>query len=432
MKRRHALVFGAILILCAFIISPAGISNPISYGDDGCEDCHSEFKAFTVTIDAPKEVPDNYDFEYKVIVRNTGEHKVQKLQTVMILSEAPNLKATMEGGEPYHEEMSGSVGIGGTQSYSFPVTFGAVRAEIILDGDEGLHGRNNIDLAVTSPSGQEWISEESGADEQISLDAGELERGGAGDYDVTISYFIGGPSISFTLTMDVEYSVEQQLLKGPDLGSGESHTFTWPLSSSEKGDNTVLIAVSGTAHHEHSENEDPLTTDSKDYTIEKSSNLKVGDKYVYEPPKEEFQGSISILLLERVTGLLSGVLLILSIGLCGYLKPISSWIEKVTGGRASRIKWHCRVSLVLIFLSLLHGIMLPFSPHARSLKGLALGTTAFLALTALGYLGWQQKPLKKRLGMDTWSRLHLILTIAAVAIVVIHALLEGSDFAWLR
>jgi hypothetical protein len=76
--------------------------------------------------------------------------------------------------------------------------------------------------------------------------------------------------------------------------------------------------------------------------------------------------------------------------------------------------------------------MLPFSPYARSLKGLALGIPAFIILTALGYFGWQQKPFKKKWGYERWQKLHLVLTIMAVAIVAIHAILEGTDFAWLR
>jgi hypothetical protein len=431
MKRIQALLLATVLLLAGFLIPPYDISSAPLDNDD-CEECHSEFNAFTVTIDAPSEVPENYDFEYKVIVRNNGEHDVQSLQAVIYLTEAPNLQAQLEGGEPHHEEVSGSVTAGGTQTYIFPVVAGASEAKIVLDGDDGLLGLNDIDLTVRSPSGQEWASADSGADEQVTLDAKDLMRGGAGDYEVEIVWFVGSPSISFSLIIDVEYGVDQLIFQGPDLAPGEKHTFVLPLKSMSKGENTIKTAVSATAYHEHSESDDPLITDSKDYTIEESWNLEVGEKFVYEPPDEEFQGTVSILLLERITGLLAGLLLIFSIVLCGYLKPLSSRVEGFLGGKVKRIKWHCWVSLLLLSTSLFHGILLPFSPHARSLKGLALGIPAFLILTALGYFGWQQGSLRKKWGAEKWSKVHLLLTILAVIIVAIHAILEGSDFAWLR
>lgn len=432
MKRIHTAIFTILLILGIMFMPTISVPAPFSNQDEGCEDCHSEFNAFTLTVDAPSEVPEDYEFEFKVIVRNHGEHEVQGLQALLSLSEASTLEPLREGGEPFHDEISGSVNVGGTQTYSFPVVEGASEAIISLDGDEGFLGRNDIDLTVTGPSGEVWQSADPGADEALNLDFRDLERGGYGDYNVIVEYFIGGPSISYSLTIDVEYSASLQILQGPDLAPGEEHIFVWPLKSLSKGENTVNVAVSGTAYYEHSENDDSVTTDSKEYTFDESSSLKVGDKLVYQSPNEDFQGSMDILFLERITGLLSGVFLILSIAFCGYFKPLCSTIEKITEGRANRCKWHCRVSLVLLFIALFHGLLLPFSPYARTLTGLALGTPAFLILGALGYIGWQQKILMKQWGMEKWRKLHLVLTIAVVIIVIIHAVLDGSDFAWLR
>jgi hypothetical protein len=50
----------------------------------------------------------------------------------------------------------------------------------------------------------------------------------------------------------------------------------------------------------------------------------------------------------------------------------------------------------------------------------------------LGYIGWQQKTLIERWDYDKWQKLHLWLTILAVVLVTLHAILDGSDFAWLR
>ncbi|UCE72886.1 MAG: hypothetical protein JSV56_07570, partial [Methanomassiliicoccales archaeon] len=100
--------------------------------------------------------------------------------------------------------------------------------------------------------------------------------------------------------------------------------------------------------------------------------------------------------------------------------------------RVKRIKWHCRTSFFLLLISFAHGIMLPFSPHAAAQRGLAPGTSAFIVLGILGYIGWQQVPLKKKLGAKRWRMIHLILTILVVIIVIAHAVMDGTDFAWLR
>lgn len=431
MKRIHTLILVIAFIILVVLMPPIGFSSPISSADQECEECHSEFEAFKVIIDAPQEVPEEYDFEYKVIVRNRGEHSVQDLSAIIDLSEAPNLEPALGGGEPYHDEISGSVSFGSPESYSFPILEGASNAVIILDGDEGLLGRNDIDLFVESPSGDTWESTSSGADEGVSLNTNTLRRAGAGEYTARVEYFIGGLSVSFTLTIDVEYGVNQIYLQGSDIAQGEKYTFVLPLKSKTKGDNTITTVVTGTAYYEHRD-EEPSASDSHEYTNEESSDLKVGDRYVYSPPSEDFEVSINIILLERVTGLLSALLLILSIGLCGYIRPINSRVEKILSGKASRVKWHCRGSLLLLLLSFMHGILLPFSPHASSLRGLIPGTIAFIFLSMLGYVGWQQKTLIQRWGLEKWRRIHLVLTLIVIFIVVVHAIMDGSDFSWLR
>lgn len=216
---------------------------------------------------------------------------------------------------------------------------------------------------------------------------------------------------------------------GPDLGPGDEYTFSWSLKSISKGDNTVLAVVSGTAYHDH---EDPSTQDSELYTYESSFELEVGDRFVYSPPERDLSVAISVIDIERVTGMLSLVVLLISIALSGLLAPIRTKVEGILGGSGKRIKWHCRISFGLILLSFIHGILLPFSPHASHLRGLALGSSAFVVLGALGFVGLYQKLLIDRWGAKNWSRLHLMLTILAVIIVIVHAVLDGTDFAWLR
>jgi hypothetical protein len=158
----------------------------------------------------------------------------------------------------------------------------------------------------------------------------------------------------------------------------------------------------------------------------------VGTKLVYSEPELHESGSINILLLERILGILSAIGLMGSLGFSSIFSPVYSRIERFVGGAASRVKWHCRISKVMLFFSLIHGILLPFSPHASTLRGLLPGTLAFLILGGLGYIGWRQNILRKSWGNEKWKRIHLILSVFAVIIVIAHAVMDGTDFAWLR
>jgi hypothetical protein len=429
MKNSKILIASILIIILVLFMPTPSISYPFSNIDQECEECHSDFEAFELIIDAPSEVPEDYEFDFKVIVKNQGEHDVQDLMAVIDLSDAPYLELASGVSEPYHQEHSGSVGIGGTETYSFPVEESASDAVIDLDGDEGLFGMNDIDLVVTSPNGREWTSEESSTDEQVILDRQDFIRGGYGEYTVDVIYFMGRPPISFTLTIDVTYEANGSYLPGSDIGPGEEYTFLLPLRSTGKGDNIIDVTVTGTAYHDHGETD---ATDSHFYTYEESSEVRVGEKFVYSPPDDSEGIRISILLLERITGLLSGFFLIVSTAFSGLFKPVSSRVEKFVGGGSKRTKWHCRVSFVLIILSLFHGILLAFSPHAAVQRGLALGTSAFIVLGLLGFVGWQQKLLTQQWGSKKWRRTHLVLTIIVVIVILVHALADGTDFAWIR
>lgn len=437
MKKNQTQFFTLIITIVIIIILAMSLLLFISQDEEGEEECdagdegHKGFEAFTLTTDAPSEVPDNYEFDYKVIVRDEWKHEVLGLEAILYLLESPHLEFISGTPEPYHRDESSSVSFTSSSiSFTFPVEENATLATLRVDGDEGLLGRNNIDLNVYNPDGDMlWVVGGAGANPELALKAEDLSDGGYGDWRAEVIYVRGTPSISFSITIDVQYDLKHSKLAGPDLGPGDEYTFSWPLRSISKGDNTVLVVVSGTAHHDH---EDPSTQDSELYSYESSFELKVTDRFVYSPPKRDWEQAISVIDIERTTGILSGIVLFISIVMSGLYRPMRNRIEGVLGGASNRIRWHCGTSFFLMLLSFVHGILLPFSPHALTLRGLTLGSSAFVVLGALGFIGLYQKSLTERWGAKNWSRAHLVLTILAVIIVIVHAVLDGTDFAWLR
>lgn len=437
MNKNKTQFFTLIIIACVVLVVAMGIILSIPEGEEGEEECeegdegHGDFEAFSLTIDAPTEVPDDYEFDYKVIVRDEWKHEVLGLEAMLDISDAPHLEFQSGMPEPYHNEQSGSVSFSsGSQSFTFPIEDNASMATIKVDGDEGPLEVNNIDLNVYSPDNDIlWVVGGAGANPELTLEAEDLREAGYGEYRAEVIYVVGMPTISFSITIDVQYENRKSVQSGPDLGPGDEHTFSWSLRSIAKGENTVSVIVSGTAHHDH---ENPSHPDSELYTYDASSEIEVGDRYVYNPPDKEWEQELSIIDIERVTGIFSALVLIISIVLSGMFKPMRNKIEGLLGGAARRVKWHCGISFVLILLAFLHGILLPFSPHASTLRGLALGSSAFIVLGLLGFVGLYQKPMIARWGAKNWSRLHLMLTILTIIVVIIHAALDGTDFAWLR
>ncbi len=89
MKRLQAVAITTAIILASIIATPLLNSQGIiDFNRAGCGSCHSGFTAFTITIDAPTEVPTGHEFQYKAKVKNSGSHEVHDLKAKITLDES--------------------------------------------------------------------------------------------------------------------------------------------------------------------------------------------------------------------------------------------------------------------------------------------------------------------------------------------------------
>ena len=142
MKRIHALIFALSLVIISLAIPPSGFSKDLLNIDQECQECHSEFEPFEVVIDAPSEVPVEYDFEYKVIVRNNGDHEVQDIEAIIDLSGAEFLETSLIGGEPYHDEI-----------YTAPLNLQAAHSPGSCNGGDALADNHRSSCVFCKRSG---------------------------------------------------------------------------------------------------------------------------------------------------------------------------------------------------------------------------------------------------------------------------------------
>lgn len=125
----------------------------------------------------------------------------------------------------------------------------------------------------------------------------------------------------------------------------------------------------------------------------------------------------------RATGLLSLGLLVTSVVL-GYVRR---------GGKR-RVRVHCAVSWFILGLSAYHGILLVLGPYNRVWLGnwLLLGYGAAVSMGVSSVNGLLQRRMTKRIGHKAWMWLHRISLLTAIVLVVIHAILIGTDFKPVR
>ncbi|MGQ9583224.1 MAG: hypothetical protein ACUVV6_06895 [Thermoplasmatota archaeon] len=123
-------------------------------------------------------------------------------------------------------------------------------------------------------------------------------------------------------------------------------------------------------------------------------------------------------LAGRATGIASLGLLIASLAL-----------GLVRGGGRRRVRVHCAVSWLILALSIYHGTLLALGPYSSMAwtPYLILGWVSAALMAIASVSGLLRRWMTRTLGAKRWHNLHRYATALALVIVVIHALLIGTD-----
>jgi len=407
-------VHGVIVLLVAtFILATGGAVAGDTWGmQTSCVACHAGFVPVTILLEAPVEVPEEFAFDAEVTLINDGGHDVQDLILELELSDSPTLVASEVHREPYHDDVSGEVTPVSDEMTTFPVAQGSDSVELLLSGGGGV---DDMDLLLSSPDGRSWSSSTSGDGEGITLEAAEVAAGGYGTWTARVSHVFGRPRIPFDLSIDVTYAREDAPhITAPDLSTGESFSDGWEITSLEKGDNSVTVLVSGSVYHAHA---DPDIESSSAFTVEVSSDILVGDRFIEGNAGDGAGGSsITSTVPGRIIGLLTYILLILAFttnSRINITRPL--------------VPYHGILSRAAVGLAVLHWTLLYLGPYAETSTGLFSG---LIGLTLFGVLAFTGQFMD---GVDGPNRrIHLVLSMTLVALMTAHMLLLGTDFAFIR
>lgn len=135
----------------------------------------------------------------------------------------------------------------------------------------------------------------------------------------------------------------------------------------------------------------------------------------------------------RVTGILAIVILLCSIVLGGIGKKLKLLLNRKIGAER-RIRVHCGLSWFLFALAVYHGIVLLIAPyflHAWNIR-IVLGEISAVTMLIVSVNGSFMREIVKVIGREYWCKIHNNFSWLAFVFGVMHAVLIGTDFGFIR
>jgi hypothetical protein len=431
-KHQMIVIYTAIVTVFLIMVSPL-LSPVISaviepYWDAGqCEECHSSFQPFNIIPDSPTGVPEGEEFDYKLIIENPWKHDIRDIQVTIDLTNAPNV-VNLESveDETIIEDFDGDIGAGSQVSGTVEADFGASEILFQMYYVDPLLFTGDLNIEVTGPNGGSWTSDLSDTTEVIHIGQDEIIEEGYGTYSWTITSEASFRAVEYHLASTIIISGGPIIIaEMDDIGSREESTIEFHLGTNGKGDNVISYIVTGEAYHDHSEDH----PDTDTYTVDGSSSINVGDEYVYSKPGRSISFSTGLWYVGRIMAFVTTILFLISFMTGGSIHPVKNWLD---GKIKNRIKIHCTVSKIVVLAALVHLIVLYAGLYSGTYKGLFLGSTSLILMVVLGATGAFKKKIVKKIGERNWRRIHFWTSVTVLVIVIIHAVMEGTDLAFLR
>lgn len=416
-KGARLAIASLLLVVAVAALVSSGDTSDLPEDRVMCDECHDDFEPFSFSVNAPSEVPQGRPFDLRVTVRNQGDHDV--IGTSVIIGLGDDQGLVLEGGEPwtYEQEERGSLGWQASADHALEVGYGALEARFRLDVSVGV--LDYVSLTVIGADGGHWaVGNRGGSTHQISLDGDDMMEGGVGQYTVVVAHEQGLRPVQYDLTIEVDYGPSIGIQEGPDLSPGESHTFHLDLVGLTKGPGRADLTIRGTAFYGHGEGQH----DEETFDLQRTVDIEVGDELVGGNGGNGGGASPgSLLSAGQSLGFLSAALLAASLATSGHLPRLPK-----------RGKVHCYLSYGLAGVFLVHWVTLWAGPYGAIAGGIGTGGVMLVLIMVLAFSGARPKLLEGR--VMGWSNrlLHRNLTYALVLVLVVHALLNGSHFAFVR
>ncbi|HVL86541.1 MAG TPA: hypothetical protein VM681_00835 [Candidatus Thermoplasmatota archaeon] len=451
----------ALAALLAPVVAQSGATE-LDLDNANCFGHHAaDVPPFKTTVhivpDTLIQVPASGSFVYAVTITNAWKHEMLNTRVGLNLTRMPNV--AFAGDEvPYQTTEQGTLPAGATSApFEFPVGINATAIVVTLEGDPGPLSLNDFDLRVVAPSGRAFLGAADDsttglgggnpASDRVEIDTATIQTeagsttGSVAAWNAFVT-FAGGttPQGGFSITIDVAYDITRNPVRfaaGPArLAPGESATFEFELAAGAVASGQLGIQAIGTAFYNHN---DPQAVDFGNYSKSASVPFAIGTETLHAQalagPGVAFLDPAQRVM--RQWGFLLGFtgffLVFPSLVLGGAFGTQSVRVmNRFSGSARQRVLWHNALSYVLLGIGVTHASLFLVETTYQWSVGLVWGGLTLAAFLGLAVTGALQTRLVKTYGYAAWRFSHFSMGFLALFFVILHVVVDGVDFQWLR
>jgi hypothetical protein len=314
-----------------------------------------------------------------------------------------------------------TVSVGGTVSFTNLVSEGATGIDVILEGQEVIAGRTNIDLFLENTNTTaSWEGTSQDNHEEIHLTENDIRTGGFGNYEARVSHVGGFRAVQFQLTYRITYSeIITSRTSIQPIAPGEGIELDFLLNIAEVQLEDVICYVN--AKVELSEDLDLDLEFEYDYAwnIIRTS----------QPIPQEYSEKVPWGPVDR-TGTSSAVLYFLTI-IGGFGVYFRTRIREVVMPKLVR-KAHCFIALITLMFEFAHISIALQKAWPWFTPGLLFAYIGVVTLTAFVIYSFFDVEIIKAYGRKRWRQMHLMMTIILIVLIVLHFGLMGDHLGFLK
>jgi hypothetical protein len=352
--------------------------------------------------------------EYKVNVTNREKYTIKEL-----IIEFRGTRLTKP--DDFIETQNDRVGVGGEVRFINMVSQGAVGIDIILDGQEVVAGRTNINLDLQSYNNSNtWSSSNQGNYEEIHLNQDDIHHGGFGEYAAIVKHDAGFRAVEFQLTFRITYS---QIIT--------SITVTDPIAPSEGIELSFLLNIEST------QLEDVICYIHS--RVELVENLILNLEFEYDhtwiliresrPIPQEHSEEIPWGPVD-MTGTSSAVLYSITI-IGGFAVFIRTRFTEIALPVFVR-KAHCFIALITLMFELAHITIALQKAWPWLTPGLIFAYAGIGTLAIFVIFSFFDIEIIRAYGREKWRQMHLIITFVLALLIILHFGLMGDHLGFLK
>ncbi len=420
----HFWLFIMLMVVLVTIVSTEGLQaedEQTSEDTKACDSCHKMWTPPELVLITPREIPVNSTFAIYGTVLNHGQPLKQEdryddgyphTTGGVWLALDPGRELALES-LPLQELGQLVKGEDATASWSLATGSSETEETLIMELTGTAYFSHN------TPQKDTYQFRQYAASESVIV------------RDVPLR--VSTPLVVFTAgkpsTYELQLWSEEETLENVTLGAIDSSeievNFTIKEFRLEPG-NSVTVSLNLSA----SQN---MTALLPIQWVNEDGDVEIFNLTLASLPVPRSEQEDTFQLFGRTAGLLCLVLLVVSAISGGYPK-LRKYLDGVFLQRGlNRVQFHGWISLGLVLLGLLHGLQLVLGPYSGlgwqnwGLR-LWLGWGALLLFGLLTLHGYYMIPYVHRRSSSEWKIVHQrILTLVAVLVVALHAILVGTD-----